>query len=61
MKLAREHGVSGPPGPRPEMGYYLVRPPAPATVRLRRGAVVGGALAVAAGLGAGAVSRRPRR
>jgi FAD/FMN-containing dehydrogenase/Fe-S oxidoreductase len=41
LKLAREHGESGPPGPRPERDYYEVRPK-PSIVRraVRAGAVV---------------------
>ncbi len=61
MKLAREHGPAGPTGPRPEDGSSRGRPPASAGTRVRRAAVVGGALAGAAGLGAGAVSRLTRR
>ena len=41
VKLAREHGESGPPGPRPEHLYYEVRPkPSVARRAARAGAVV---------------------
>jgi Fe-S oxidoreductase len=41
LKLAHEHGESGPPGPRPEHLYYEVRPePSVARRAARAGAVV---------------------
>jgi Fe-S oxidoreductase len=46
LKLAHEHGASGPPGPRPERLYYEVRPQ-PSLAR--RAARVAAAVGVAAG------------
>jgi Fe-S oxidoreductase len=45
VKLAREHGVAGPPGPHPERLYYEVRPK-PSLAR--RAAKMGAAAAIAA-------------
>jgi hypothetical protein len=45
LKLAREHGVAGPPGPRPERLYYEIRPKP--SLR-RRVAKVGAAAAIVA-------------
>jgi FAD/FMN-containing dehydrogenase/Fe-S oxidoreductase len=53
LKLAREHGESGPPGPQPERLYYEVRP----KPSVRRRAVRAGAL-VALGVGAATLLRR---
>jgi hypothetical protein len=48
LKLAREHGVSGPPGPRPERLYDGVRPePSVGRRVLRAGVVVAFAVGVA--------------
>jgi len=53
MKLAREHGASGPAGPKPERLYYERRPQ-PSTARrvLRVGAVVAAGATLAAGTAA---------
>ena len=53
LKLAREHGASGPPGPEPERLYYEVRPKA----SVRRRAVRAGAV-VALGVGVATLLRR---
>ena len=45
LKLAREHGVAGPPGARPERLYYEVRP-RPSLVR--RAAKAGAVAAIVA-------------
>jgi FAD/FMN-containing dehydrogenase/Fe-S oxidoreductase len=47
LKLAREHGASGPSGPKPERLYYEVRPKPPLARRAARTAAIG-ALAVGA-------------
>jgi Fe-S oxidoreductase len=48
LKLAREHGESGPPGPEPERLYYEVRPkPSVRRRAVRAGAVVALAVGVA--------------
>jgi FAD/FMN-containing dehydrogenase/Fe-S oxidoreductase len=46
MKLAREHGASGPEGPKPESLYYEVRPRSSLTRRAAKAAVL---VAAAAG------------
>jgi Fe-S oxidoreductase len=48
LKLAREHGASGPPGTHPERLYYEVRPKASARLRATRVAVALGAAALGA-------------
>jgi len=53
LKLAREHGASGPPGPEPERLYYEVRPKS----SVRRRAVRAGAV-VALGVGVATLLRR---
>jgi ferric-dicitrate binding protein FerR (iron transport regulator) len=53
LKLAREHGESGPPGPEPERLYYEVRP----KPSVRRRAVRAGAV-VALVVGAATLLRR---
>ncbi|MFL5914026.1 MAG: FAD-binding and (Fe-S)-binding domain-containing protein [Gaiellaceae bacterium] len=53
LKLAREHGASGPPGPEPERLYYEVRP----KPSVRRRAVRAGAV-VALGVGVATLLRR---
>jgi Fe-S oxidoreductase len=53
LKLAREHGESGPPGPEPERLYYEVRP----KPSIRRRAVRAGAV-VALVVGAATLLRR---
>ena len=58
LKLAREHGVSGPPGPRPERLYYEVRPKPSAVRRAAKTAVTVAAIAGAARL-VSATMRRP--
>ena len=40
MKLAREHGASGPEGPKPERLYYEVRPRSSLARRAAKAAVV---------------------
>jgi FAD/FMN-containing dehydrogenase/Fe-S oxidoreductase len=53
MKMAREHGASGPPGTHPERLYYEVRPePPPRRKALRMAATAGVAAAGAATLAA---------
>jgi hypothetical protein len=46
LKLAREHGATGPAGPHPERLYYEVRPQPSLARRAARGAVL---VAAAAG------------
>jgi FAD/FMN-containing dehydrogenase/Fe-S oxidoreductase len=45
MKLAREHGVNGPPGPKPERLYYEKRPQPGAARRVAKGVVTAAAVA----------------
>jgi len=45
LKLAREHGASGPPGPKPERLYYEVRPKPPLSRRVAKGVVTAVAIA----------------
>ncbi len=47
LKLAHEHGAAGPPGPKPESGYYGMKPKAPAK---RRAIKAVAAVAVLAGV-----------
>ena len=47
LKLAREHGASGPPGPKPERLYYEVRPQPSLARRAAQAAVLVGAAALA--------------
>ena len=58
LKLAREHGVSGPSGPRPEHLYYEVRPKPSLPRRVARAAVVAGAAALALGFVSATMRRR---
>jgi FAD/FMN-containing dehydrogenase/Fe-S oxidoreductase len=58
LKLAREHGVNGPPGPKPERLYYEVRPQPSLVRRVAKGAVVAGLVAGAAAFFS-ATMRRP--
>ncbi len=58
LKLAREHGASGPSGPKPERLYYEKRPrPSPAR-RAAKVAVVGAAVAGAAAIVSATMRRR---
>ena len=59
MKLARDHGLDGtPPGVRPEDPYFEVRPAAPNGLKLRRAALVTGAIASLAAAGFALFRRR---
>jgi FAD/FMN-containing dehydrogenase/Fe-S oxidoreductase len=58
MKLAREHGASGPSGARPERLYYEVRPKPSLPRRAARAAVIVGAAALAVGFVSATMRRR---
>ena len=58
LKLAREHGASGPPGARPERLYYEVRPKPSLPRRAARAAVLAGAAALALGFVSATMRRR---
>jgi FAD/FMN-containing dehydrogenase/Fe-S oxidoreductase len=58
LKLAREHGASGPAGPRPEQLYCEVRPKPSLPRRAARAAVVAGAAALALGFVSATMRRR---
>jgi FAD/FMN-containing dehydrogenase/Fe-S oxidoreductase len=58
LKLAREHGASGPSGPRPERLYYEVRPKPSLPRRAARAAVLAGAAALAVGFVSATMRRR---
>jgi FAD/FMN-containing dehydrogenase/Fe-S oxidoreductase len=58
LKLAREHGVSGPSGPRPEDLYCEVRPKPSLPRRAARAAVLVGAAALAVGFVSATMRRR---
>jgi Fe-S oxidoreductase len=58
LKLAREHGASGPSGPRPERLYYEVRPKPSLPRRAARAAVLAGAAALAFGFVSATMRRR---
>jgi Fe-S oxidoreductase len=58
LKLAREHGASGPAGPRPERLYYEVRPRPSLSRRAARAAVLAGAAALAVGFVSATMRRR---
>jgi hypothetical protein len=49
LKLAREHGASGPPGPKPERLYYEARPQPPLARRVAKAVFIAAAV-----VGAGA-------
>ena len=51
MQMAREHGPSGPrpTAGRPEDPYYLKRPPAPRSLKVKRAVTIGAATATLAG------------
>jgi hypothetical protein len=58
LKLAREHGASGPSGARPERLYYEVRPKPSLPRRAARAAVLAGAAALALGFVSATMRRR---
>jgi hypothetical protein len=58
LKLAREHGASGPSGARPERLYYEVRPKPSLSRRAARAAVLTGAAALALGFVSATMRRR---
>jgi FAD/FMN-containing dehydrogenase/Fe-S oxidoreductase len=58
LKLAREHGASGPPGPRPERLYYEVRPQPSLPRRAARAAGLAGAAVLAVGFVSATMRRR---
>jgi Fe-S oxidoreductase len=58
LKLAHEHGESGPGGPKPERLYYEVRPKASLVRRAARAAVLVGAAAGAVGFFSATMRRR---
>jgi FAD/FMN-containing dehydrogenase/Fe-S oxidoreductase len=58
LKLAREHGASGPSGPRPERLYYEVRPKPSLPRRAARAAVLAGAAVLAVGFVSATMRRR---
>ena len=58
LKLAREHGASGPAGPRPEQLYCDERPKPSRSRRVARAAVVAGAAALALGFVSATMRRR---
>jgi Fe-S oxidoreductase len=58
LKLAREHGASGPEGPRPERLYYEVRPKPSLPRQAARAAVLVGAAALALGFVSATMRRR---
>jgi FAD/FMN-containing dehydrogenase/Fe-S oxidoreductase len=58
LKLAREHGESGPEGAKPERLYYEVRPKPSLPRRAARAAVLAGAAALAFGFVSATMRRR---
>ena len=58
LKLAHEHGESGPAGPKPERLYYEVRPKPSLARRAAKGAVLVGAAAGAVGFFSATMRRR---
>jgi Fe-S oxidoreductase len=58
LKLAREHGASGPSGARPERLYYEVRPEPSLSRRALRAAVLTGAAVLALGFVSATMRRR---
>ena len=58
LKLAHEHGASGPSGPLPERLYYEVRPKPSFPRRAARAAVLAGAAALAFGFVSATMRRR---
>jgi Fe-S oxidoreductase len=58
LKLAREHGESGPEGAKPERLYYDVRPKPSLPRRAARAAVLAGAAALAFGFVSATMRRR---
>ena len=58
LKLAREHGASGPAGPKPERLYYEVRPKPSLSRRAAKAVVVAGAAALALAFVSATMRRR---
>ena len=58
LKLAREHGVSGPAGPRPERLFCEVRPKPSRSRRAAKAVVLAGAAALALAFVSATMRRR---
>jgi FAD/FMN-containing dehydrogenase/Fe-S oxidoreductase len=58
LKLAHEHGETGPAGPKPERLYYEVRPKPPLARRVAKAAVLVGAAVGAVGFFSATMRRR---
>jgi len=58
LKLAREHGASGPRGPQPERLYYEIRPKPSLVRRAARGAALAAVAVGAVGFFSATMRRR---